>query len=145
MSTNRLVTILASVGVVVVVFVCLPLMSTTMRAPGVNCGTVFASSDSWTYKSSFDAGNSSYYAGARTNSDLEAGALAAVEDLMADLDRGSSAYSFCESRHSDRRALLISFGVAGLVFLGVAVWCEYQERRRFTGSPRAGDDASSVR
>lgn len=81
-----------------------------MRAPGANCGTVFASSDSWTYTSSFDPSDSSYYDGATSSADIEAGASAAVSDFMADLNVGAAAYGYCEGRHSDRRTLLITLG-----------------------------------
>lgn len=108
LTAGRIVTLLAGVGAVVLLIVCIPLMTSTMRAPGANCGTVFASSDSWTYTSSFDPSDN--YDGAISSADIEAGASAAVSDFMADLNVGAAVYRYCEGRHSDRRTLLITLG-----------------------------------
>ncbi|OUC77291.1 hypothetical protein [Gordonia lacunae] len=124
LSANRLISILAAAGAVILLIVCIPLMASTMRGPGANCGTVFASSDTWTYSSSYESGDSSYYDGARTEADFRAGAQAAVDDLFADISVGAAAYEYCQNQHSDRRILLISLGSVSFVLLVVSgvVW-----------------------
>ncbi|WP_232717387.1 hypothetical protein [Gordonia metallireducens] len=125
LTTSRLITILAAAGAVVMLIVCVPLMVSTMRAPGADCGTVFSSSDSWTYSSSFDSSDtSSYYEGARSQADIRAGAEAAIGDWYADMSRGAAAYEYCEDRHSDRRILLISLGSVAVALAAAAgaVW-----------------------
>ncbi|TYQ02019.1 UNVERIFIED_ORG: hypothetical protein L601_000800000330 [Gordonia westfalica J30] len=125
LTTSRLVTILAAAGAVVVLIVCVPLMMSTMRAPGADCGTIFSSSESWTYSSSFDSSDtSSYYEGARSQADIRAGAEAAISDWYADMSRGAAAYEYCEDRHSDRRILLISLGSVAVALAAAAgaVW-----------------------
>lgn len=129
-TSRRLISILAVAGAVVLLIVCIPLATQTMRAPGVDCGTVFSSSDTWTYSSNFDASDtSSYYDGARTDEDLQAGAEAAISDMFADMNRGSAAYDYCMDRHSDRRILLISLGCAALVLAAIGAGILSRDRR----------------
>lgn len=125
----RIVTVASAIVATLLLIVCIPLMTQTMREDGVNCGTVFASSETWTYASTKND-PSSYYQGATSRSDLEAGTRAAVSDLMADLSRGASAYEYCEIRHSDRRTLLISLGSLVAVLSAVAVGSWWLGRRR---------------
>ncbi|MCR8899502.1 hypothetical protein NWF34_21425 [Gordonia sp. GONU] len=121
LTASSLVSILAAAGAVILLIVCIPLMTSTMRGPGANCGTIFASSHTWTYSSSYDP-DSSYYR--VTPSDVREKTEANVEDWLADLDRGAAAYRFCETQHSDRRILLISLGSVAVVLLVVSgvVW-----------------------
>lgn len=118
-SIHRVVTGISAILAAVLLIVCIPLMTQTMRTDGINCGTVFASSDSWTYASTTNE-PSSYYRGATSQADLKAGAKAAVNDLMSDLSRGAAAYEYCEIKHSDRRMLLISLGSVTVLLLAVA-------------------------
>ncbi|NKR65315.1 hypothetical protein GS491_26445 [Rhodococcus hoagii] len=60
-------------------------MFTTMRTEGVNCGTIWAASDTWTFKSTYD-GPDGYFRNSRSP---EASVRAAVDDLWADMERGS--------------------------------------------------------
>ncbi len=135
-STNRLVVAVALIGAVIVVVVCVPLMSQTLRGPSADCGTIFASSDSWTYESS-SRDPSSYFDGAMSQSELEAGASAGVADIFADIDRGASAYDFCEQAHSDRRTLLLSLGGASVVLIVVSVAAWWAGRRGRGKAPRS--------
>ena len=133
-STNRLVLAIALVGAAVLIVVCVPLMTQTLRGPGADCGTIFASSDSWTYEST-KRDPSSYFDGATSQAELEAGASAGVADIFADLDRGASAYDFCEQAHSDRRTLLLSLGGAAAVLVVAAVSAWIVGRRGRNGTP----------
>lgn len=129
LSIHRIVTVVSTILAAILLIACIPLMTQTLRDDGVNCGTVFASSETWTY-SSTKSDPSSYYRGATSKSDLEAGTRAAVNDLMADLSRGASAYDYCEMRHSDRRTLLISLGSLMVVLAAVAGGSWWLEQRR---------------
>lgn len=138
LTMTRLVGLVAAALAVLVVIVCVPLATSTMRAPGVDSGTIFASSSSWTYSSSFDANDtSSYYDGASSEADIRAGAEASIHDWLADVDRGAAAFDYCDERHSDRRVMLISLGVAAVVLAGVTAIMWWRDRSRRPG-PRVG-------
>lgn len=126
MSGRRVTSILALAAAVILIVISVPLMFTTMRTEGGNCGTVWASSDTWTFKSTYD-GPDGYFGGRRSP---EASARAAIDDLFADMSRGSDVFDACESLHSDRRTLLFVLGGMTLVFLGVGTGLWVADRRR---------------
>ncbi|MGO4205366.1 hypothetical protein AB4Z09_27240 [Rhodococcus sp. TAF43] len=118
--------ILTLAAAVLLVLISVPLMFTTMRTEGGNCGTVWAASDTWTFKSTYD-GPEGYF---RSSRSPEASVRAAVNDLWADMQRGSDVYDACESLHEDRRTLLFVLSGMTVVFLGVGGGLWMVDRRR---------------
>lgn len=84
----------------------IPLMTTTTRVNNGNCGTIFASSDSWTYKSDYD-GPEGYFTSSRSP---ESSVSAAVDDLFADLNLGAEVFDVCQDAHDDRSVLIYTLG-----------------------------------
>ncbi|NMN95101.1 hypothetical protein [Antrihabitans stalactiti] len=117
---RRVWAMLAAVAALVLVIITIPLMATTMRDEFGDCGTVWASSDTWTYKSTYD-GPAGYFNGYRSP---EASAEAALNAMMADANVGAAAYEHCQVMHHDRKVLLSVLGGTALALLlvGGALW-----------------------
>lgn len=131
MSGLRLGAILAFAGAVLLIIVMVPFMSTTLRTGSDgNCGTVWASSDTWTYDSSY-AGADSYFSDRPlTQSGIEADTQAAVNGMLADLKHGATVYDACTVLHEDRETLLWSLGGSALVLAAAGVGFLLTERYR---------------
>lgn len=110
----------AGLAAVALLIVMIPLMTATMRVDNGNCGTIFASSDSWTYKTSYD-GPEGYFSSSRTP---ESSVSAAVDDLFADLNLGSEVFDGCQDAHDDRSVLIYTLGgtVLALVLVSFGSW-----------------------
>lgn len=124
----------AALAAVALLIVMIPLMTTTMRVDNGNCGTIFASSDSWTYKSSYD-GPEGYFTSSRSP---EASVSAAVDDLFADLNLGSEVFDACQDAHDDRSVLIYTLGgtVLALVLVSLGSWIAGRRKKTaVTSSP----------
>lgn len=101
-----------------------------MRTETANCGTVWATSETWTYTSTYD-GPEGYF---NSYSSPKASVGAAVDDLMADLARGADAYEVCETKHRNREILLYTLGGAAIALLAVGTYRLLADRRRALAS-----------
>ncbi|WP_458683183.1 hypothetical protein [Prescottella equi] len=124
-SGRRVGSLLALAAAVLLIVVSVPLMFTTMRTEGGNCGTVWAASDTWTFKSTYD-GPDGYFSSGRSP---KAATQAAVDDMVANWQRGADVYEACEKLHEDRRTLLFVLGGMSAVFLGAGVGLWMVDRR----------------
>ncbi|MBY4128040.1 DUF2510 domain-containing protein [Rhodococcus fascians] len=128
----------AGLAALVLLIVMIPLMATTMRVDSGNCGTIFASSDSWIYKSSYD-GPEGYFSSSRSP---ESSVSAAVDDLFADLNLGSEVFDACQDAHDDRSVLIYTLGgtVLALVLVSFGSWIAGRRKKTTgTSSPSPSD------
>lgn len=128
---RRILAIAAFIAAAVLVIAAIPFMVMTMRTPAADCGTVFSSPDSWTYKSR--RSDPSTFFNGTTN--LDRSTELAVADLMDDLDRGSAAASACGDLHHDRKVLLFTLGGMAATLLIAAIALIFYGRRRETVAP----------
>ena len=128
----------AALAAVALLIVMIPLMTTTMRVNNGNCGTIFASSESWTYKSSYD-GPEGYFTSSRSP---ESSVSAAVDDLFADLNLGSEVFDACQDAHDDRSVLIYTLGgtVLALILVSFGSWITGRPKKTtVTSSPSSSD------
>ncbi|WP_137725902.1 hypothetical protein [Prescottella subtropica] len=110
----------------VVIMCAVPLVFQTMRTAGGNCGTVWASSETWTFTSTYD-GPSGYFGGGRSP---ESSKRAAISGWWANMERGADVFEACEDLHHDRRILLLTMGAMATILLGVGIAAWRADRRR---------------
>lgn len=117
------------------------LAATPMKFNGGNCGTIFASSDTWKYDSNLDAANDFAREFVRSPSDLDDFASSLVDNMMSDLAYGSAVYDECERRHESRLIWISVVGVGAVLFGIAAIYLFRQHRRSVPSSPADQTDA----
>ena len=132
-STRNLASTITAVLAIILVFLSLPLMYTTMGTEASNCGTIWASEDTWKYSSTYD-GPEGYF---NSRTSPKASVAAAVDDLMADWSRGASAFEDCKNKHHDRMTILLILG--GTAFILVAFSIGLRIRRTARRRPPANN------
>ncbi|TXH16963.1 MAG: hypothetical protein E6R06_29780 [Mycobacterium sp.] len=102
------------------------LAAVPMHVPNGNCGTIFASSDTWKYNSHVDAANAIARKSVHSRADLDNFASTLVDNMMNDLASGSAVYDQCKERHATR---LIWISLVGATAALLAVGALYFGRR----------------
>ncbi|MGW5385792.1 hypothetical protein [Nocardia sp. NPDC003963] len=123
--------ILALIAFIVIVTAS-PLLFTTMNVEGPayegNCGTIFASGDSWTYSSPY-AARPELDKAAIWKGDTTSAVTSALDEMQANWQSGIDAGEACEKAHAGRRIVLIAVGVCVVAVIGTASWLGVRARR----------------
>lgn len=114
----------------------IPLAATTMKVPNGNCGTIFASSETWKYDSFADAANESAKRRVRSPRDLDNFADALIDNMMADLALGSAVGDQCKEKHGTR-LIWISVVGTGAVLSGLLAYYFFRRHRQSPPPPTA--------
>lgn len=119
-ASNTLAWVFAAVTALLLVAM-IPLLAIPMKVPGGDCGTIFASSNTWKYDSHFDAATDlrARAQGSTSESDLDSALHGSVDAMMADLAMGRDVYAACKDEHQSRLIWIITVAVP-LVLLGAA-------------------------
>lgn len=125
---GKTLAIICAVVAVLLAVWAVPLLALPMKVPGGDCGTIFASSKTWKYNSSFDAGTdlqarlSDEGPGAALSSSAMHDAVEnSLDDMMADLSFGSAVYDHCKQRHTTRLIWIIALAVLTALAAGASV------------------------
>lgn len=123
----------------------IPFLTTTMTVPGGNCGTIFASSETWTYNSFSDAASTAAGRNVRSPADLDNYADDLVDIMMSDLNFGSAVYDHCKQRHSTRLIWIITFVVPIVLIGGASVFLFIKDWRNGRNGPPKSDRSNPQR
>jgi hypothetical protein len=116
----------------------IPLVASPMKVPGGDCGTIFASSDTWKYNSFGDAASDEAGRSVRSPADLDNYADDLVDIMMSDLAFGSAVYDQCKERHTTRLIWIAVVGVPAIVIGSTSVFLFVRNRRNAQPQPRQG-------
>lgn len=100
-----------------------------MKVTNGDCGTVFASSDTWTYDSNIKAANDFARKSVRSSADLDRFASNLVDNMMSDLAFGSAVHDQCKERHETRLTWIVVVGITAAIFVVGAIHFGRQHRR----------------
>ena len=128
-------TIFAAISALLLLTI-IPLAATTMRVPHGNCGTIFASSETWKYNSFADDAKDYATQRFRSSGDLSGLADDLVEGMLADVNLGSAVYDMCKEKHKTRLIWISIVGV-GAASSGILALYFFRRSRQSLPPPTA--------